>query len=221
MLKNIVLALLLANILLLAWKRWVVPPDAEFPDEFAVVAERQLVALNAPGRSPAEQPPEEGRCTRIGPFADVGMADSVGEQLESDAFEVSRMSQAGQIWAGYWVQLVDLKTPDAAARILDRLIVAGLRDAYVFQLKPVINISLGVFRSRKGAERVAGVARNLGLAPEMTDRFQPGVEHWLTVESRGEKALSLSNVKLGATQILRSEAIPCAGGPPVNARIQP
>ncbi len=226
MLKNLVLALLLANILLLAWEQWVVPPDAVAPGDFGpgsfgAVGEQQLVLLNTPGSSPADRPAAAGQCTRIGPFADVEMADSVGEQLKSDAFAVRRTSQAGQIWVGYWVQLVDLKTPANAARIVDRLIVAGLLDAYIFQTEPVINISLGVFRSLKGAERVASLARNLGLVPEMTDRYQPGVEHWLTVNSEGEQLLSLSDVKLGSTQILRTEVVSCEGGPAVSARIQP
>ena len=38
--------------------------------------------------------------------------------------------------------------------MVEQLIEGGLRDAYVFQTEPVINISLGVFRSRAGAERV-------------------------------------------------------------------
>ena len=148
--KNAVLALLLGNILVLAWQRWIVPDERSLavgPGDG-----RELTLLAAV--DPANTPPSGPGCTRIGPFADMDMADSVGAQLESDQFKVRRTSQAGKVWVGYWVQLPDLKTADNAARIVERLNEAGLRDAYIFQTEPLINVSLGVFRSRKGAERV-------------------------------------------------------------------
>jgi len=221
MLKNVVLGLLLANILLLAWKSWVVPSEVADPAGMEPMGGQRLVLLRD---SPAETDPalpDEGSCTRMGPFADVEMADAVGGQLESDGLKVRRTSQAGQIWVGYWVQLVDLKTAENARQTKDRLSSAGLPDAYIFQNEPTINISLGVFRSRKGAERVAGLAQGLGLRPQMTDRYQPGVEHWLMVESRDGPGLSLRDIKLGSTQILRTEAVSCDGKPAVNASIQP
>lgn len=226
MLKNVVLGLVLANILLFAWKSWVLPPDAADPAGIEPAGGQRLVLISdepvvADPVPPSPVSPGDGRCTQIGPFADVEMAGSVARQLRTEDFEVRRTSKAGEIWVGYWVQLVDLKTAEKAGETVDRLIGGGLPDAYIFQTEPTINISLGVFRSRTGATRVARLAQELGFRPEMTDRFQPGVEHWLTVKSRPEAALSLSDIRLGSTQILRTETVDCDAKPAVNARIQP
>ena len=86
MLRNIVLGLLLANILVFTWNRWVVPRDAAYPDRLGKVSEPQLVLLSD-GSSPEVSvvsdslTGDKDRCTRIGPFADVEVADSVARQL--------------------------------------------------------------------------------------------------------------------------------------------
>jgi hypothetical protein len=234
--RNIALGLLLANILLLAWKSWVVPPDVVNPARMSSAEGPQLVLLNdaadtgdaataeaiAPSVTDSDDDTgDRGQCTRIGPFAEVDVADSVGRQLNAADFTVRRTSKVGEIWVGYWVQLVDLKTAKKAAETVDRLINAGLVDAYIFQTEPTINISLGVFRSRKGADRVAGLARELDLEPETTDRFHPGVEHWLTVEMPGAQPFDLSDIELTSNQILRAESLPCKADAVVDARIQP
>jgi hypothetical protein len=228
-LRNIALGLLLANLLLLAWKSWVVPPDLVNPARMSAGEGAQLVLVNratgaeeaaAPGTaasaamdasatSSAAGRGNQMQCTRIGPFSEVDVADSVSQQLKAADFVVSRTSKVGEIWVGYWVQLVDLKTAAKAAAMVDRLINAGLVDAYVFQSEPTISISLGVFRSRKGADRVAGMARDMGLRPETTDRFHPGVEHWLTVKIQNSRKFSLSDIKIATNSILRTESLPC------------
>jgi len=237
-LRNIALGLLLANLLLLAWKSWVVPPDLVNPARISADEGAQLVLVNqATGAEEAAAPDtaasaastaksaasqeNQVQCTRIGPFAEVDVADSVSQQLKAADFLVSRTSKVGEIWVGYWVQLVDLKTAAKAAAMVDRLINAGLVDAYVFQSEPTISISLGVFRSRKGADRVAGMARDMGLKPETTDRFHPGVEHWLTVKIQNGRKFSLSDIKIATNSILRTESLPCEADAVVDARIQP
>jgi hypothetical protein len=230
-LRNIALGLLLANILLLAWKSWVLPPDRVNPDRMNSPDGPQLVLLKdvadtddaatAAATAPDDGPGDRRQCTRIGPFAEVDVADSVSRQLGAAEFTVRRTSKVGEIWVGYWVQLVDMKTAKRATETVERLINAGLVDAYIFQTEPTINISLGVFRGRKGADRVAGLARELNLKPETTDRFHPGVEHWLTVETQDARSFDLSAIKVTSNQILRTESLPCEAGAVVDARIQP
>jgi len=235
-LRNIALGLLLANILLLAWKSWVSPPDRVNPARMSSPDGPQLVLLKdaaatddtataaavaSNGPDSDDDPGDRRQCTRIGPFAEVDVADSVSRQLGAAEVTVRRTSRVGEIWVGYWVQLVDMKTDERATETVDRLINAGLVDAYIFQTEPIINISLGVFRSRKGADRVAGLARELNLKPETTDRFHPGVEHWLTVETQDAQAFDLSAIKVTSNQILRTESLPCDSDAVVDARIQP
>lgn len=239
--RNIALGLLLANILLLAWKSWVVPPDVVNPGRLSKAEGPALVLVSQtgdgglavdsePSASDSLAPSAAGagagredrpQCTRIGPFAEAGVADSVGQQLGAADFMVRRSSKVGEIWVGYWVQLVNLKTAANAAETVDRLINAGLVDAYIFQSEPTINISLGVFRGRKGADRVAGLARDLGLKPQTTDRFHPGVEHWLTVELQDGQKFDLGDIKISANSILRTENLACEAEAAVDARIAP
>ena len=223
-LRNIVLGLLLANILVFTWNRWVVPPDVAHPDRLGAAGEPQLVLLShasSPEALVVSASGEEDRCTRIGPFADVQVADSVAQQLSHLHFKVRRTSKKGEVWVGYWVQLIDLKTTGNARQALDQLTKAGLVDAYIFQTEPTINISLGLFRARKGADRVAGLAQGLGLNPETTDRFQPGIEHWLTVEIEASQTLDLGDIKFTTAQILRNENVLCDAASVVDARIEP
>ena len=227
-LRNIILGLVLANVLLLAWKRWVVPPDAVWPDKIGSGSDTQLVLANpdkdsgdpvisdpAPAAGqPEPQAPERfadrARCARLGPFADSDTADSVAQQLRGRGFSVSRVSAQGDIWVGHWVQLLDLKTEQNARKTVDRLVDAGLLDTYIVQTEPTYNVSLGVFRGRKGADRVSNLARDLGLNPQTMDRFREGTQHWIKVRFSDGQTLDLQDLRLDTRQILRTEDVLCA-----------
>jgi hypothetical protein len=226
-LRNIILGLVLANVLLLAWKRWVVPPDVVWPESRGFASDPQLVLVNSgkgddeSGKSAPEpaaaqpQPgaltgsPDRSRCARVGPFADGSTADSIAQQLVDRGFSVSRTSAQGDIWVGHWVQLLDLKTEQNARQAVDRLVDAGLLDTYIVQAEPTYNVSLGVFRGRKGAERVSNLARGLGMNPETMDRFREGTQHWIKVRFRDGQTLDLQDLRLDTRRILRTEDVPC------------
>ncbi len=227
-LRNIILGLVLANVLLLAWKRWVVPPDVAWPESRRSGSDPQLVLANSSqgndesGKSELDpaavrQPPEavpsspdRSRCARVGPFADSSTADSIAQQLGGRGFSVSRTSAQGDIWVGHWVQLMDLKTEQNARQAVDQLVDAGLLDTYIVQTEPTYNVSLGVFRGRKGADRVSNLARGLGMNPETMDRFREGTQHWIKVRFQDGQTLDLQDLRLDTRQILRTEDVPCA-----------
>jgi len=226
--RNTILGLVLANVLLLAWKRWVVPPDATWPAALDSGNDPQLVLVapvksseNSVNSDPQPAPrqaeqqasqssAEQSRCARIGPFADSGTADSVAQQLGDRGFSVSRTSEKGDIWVGHWVQLLDLKSEQEAKAAIDRLVDAGLLDSYIVQTEPTYNVSLGVFTGRKGADRVSNLARSLGMNPQMMDRFREGTQHWIKVRFRDAQTLNLQDLRLDSRQILRTEDVPCA-----------
>lgn len=226
-LRNIILFLVLANVLLLAWKRWVVPPDVAWPERLGSSAESQLVLVNTgkpaddSGESDAgrtdDQPdqqvskavPTSPQCGRIGPFVESATADSIAQQLGNRGFSVSRASEQGDIWVGHWVQLLDLENEQEARRAVDRLVKAGLLDTYIVQTEPTYNISLGVFSGRKGADRIRELARGLGMNPQTTDRFRTGTQHWIMVRYVEGKAFDLQDIQLDTRQILRTEDVPC------------
>jgi len=227
-LRNIILFLVLANVLLLAWKRWVVPPDVAWPERLGSSVEPQLVLVNTgkpadnsgksaagradgqPDRPVSKAVPTPPQCGRIGPFVESATADSIAQQLGNRGFSVSRTSEQGDVWVGYWVQLLDLENEQEARRTVDRLVKAGLLDTYIVQTEPTYNISLGVFRGRKGADRVRDLARGLGMNPQTMDRFRTGTQHWIIVRYVEGKTLDLQDIQLDTRQILRTEDVPCA-----------
>ncbi len=219
--RNLILALLLANLLLFAWQRWIVPPDVSDPTALGggaasagALPELALLAKSDP-ISPAEDisgaPDAGAECLRVGPFAQMARADEAVQQLATQGFVVERATETSQIWAGYWVQLVDFEDFNEARRSVQTLAAGGLADAYVVQREPTINVSLGVFRQRAGADDVIRKAERLGFAPVMIDRYRPGVEHWVVVEPDDSQALDLEDLALGSDQILRVREGPCAG----------
>ncbi len=211
--RNILLGLVLANLLLLAWHRWIAPQEVDVPDLSTKVPtlvlmpgsqqispERLDQGVNSAGSS--------RQCMKIGPFVDDEQANDVGFQLAAGGFTVSQTSQEGQAWVGHWVQIEDLGSREQATRLLRRLTNGGLADAYIVESDETRKISLGVFREQDRAARVAAEALQLGIEATISDRFRPATEYWLEVISN-QGGVDLSEFQLVTSQILRSERIAC------------
>lgn len=212
--RNLVFALLLANLLLLAWQRWVVAPDAPPSGLSGDPAVPKLVLLDRPRPAagvPADQSGPAGavRCTRMGPFGDSALADRIATQLTGRGMSVARSEQLGEVWVGHWVQLAGLGSRADAETALNRLNKAGIRDAYIVRADTDYRISLGVFRSADGAERLAATARQAGFTPLIQDRFRDGIENWLKIEHPAGQAPRLGDLEGVGSEILRAEPVPC------------
>jgi len=230
MMRNLIMGLLLANLLLLAWGSWIVAPDADDPRAFEGTTEARLVLIERAGRvAVADSEPEsEGeRCFRLGPFPSDNAAAGVGDRLSARGLPVDRKSETGPVWVGHWVQLLDLPSDQEARQTVDRLVNGGISDAYIYSREPTIDISLGVFRGRDGADNVIRVARGLGYTVEMTDRFRDGIAFWVEVRAPAEQPPDLADLPVaqsesGEAQIIRVEerscAIPAPGDPEGNSR---
>jgi hypothetical protein len=212
--RNLFLALLLANLLFLAWQRWVAPPEVPANVLRSAGSEPRLVAVAAavptdPGRRLPVPP--NGQCMRIGPIADGLAADRLRASLTAGGFDALAASEEGQVWVGHWVQLESVPSREEADRIVARLAAGGLPDAYVLQNAAPFSISLGVFRDRERADAVAAAARRLGFRPQTTDRFRSGTQYWLSVVVPAGRQLP---EKLGqeSGQILRAEQVACPAG---------
>jgi len=218
MLRNLIMGLLLANLLLLAWGRWIVAPDVADPRAFGEATEARLVLIERVDRNngAASSPGQDGaRCFRLGPFASVDTAAGVGSRLSARGLPVGQTSESGRIWVGHWVQILDLPSEAAARQVVRKLISGGIGDAYISSHAPTIDISLGVFRGRQGADDVIRLANNLGYTVEATDRFRDGIEYWVEVETPADQPpdladLPLAKLKSGEAQIIRVEERPCA-----------
>ena len=206
MLRNLIMGLLLANVLLFIWSRWIVVPDAPDPRTFGDPAGPQLVLVERPDRPDRTGGvPVQGdrRCFRLGPFSSIEAATAVSDRLSAKGLPVNRTSESGQIWVGHWVQLLDLPDVEKARQTVEALQGGGIGDAYIFQREPTIDISLGVFRGRPGADNVIRSARKLGYEPVTMDRFRDGIEHWVGVETPVDQPPNLADLRVRLAQIVR------------------
>lgn len=221
--RNLFLALLLANLLFLGWRFWVVPPEVPATRLLAAGTEPTLEALvraggRTAGGSATSLQPDRGKtaggnCMRIGPIAEGPVAERLRARLVRDGFRVTLASEDGQIWVGHWVQLDSVATREQADRIVARLAAGGLPDAYILQTEAPFAISLGVFRDRARADNVAAAASRLGFRPTTTDRFRIGTQYWLTAVLAPGRSLPLNVLGQESGQILRAEPVNCPAAP--------
>jgi len=222
MVRNLIMALLLANFLLLAWGRWIVPPDAADATSFGETTEPQLVLIARPGRTDAASSPGVARCFRLGPFSSADAAMAVDTRLSARGLLVNRSSELGKIWVGHWVQILDLPSEEIARQVVKKLVSGGIGDAYIFSREPTVDISLGVFRGRQGTDDVIRVAHKFGYSPVSTDRFRDGIEHWVEIELSTDRStngsadappdladLRIGQADSGQAQIVRIEEQSC------------
>jgi hypothetical protein len=214
--RSFVLLLLLANLLVLAWQRWIVPPDA--PDALALQARRSPeLALARPAAAPGRLAGPLN-CARIGPFTDAATARRGAGLLADRGVAGSVEAEPVEVWLGHWVQVPGLANRAAADGARDGLVAAGLKDAYVVRADDGFKVSLGVFRDRGRADRVAQIARGAGFEVLMTDRTRDGEEFWLVAESAGIVTGDFAALAAAGDRILRSEPVAC---PPDAGRGDP
>ncbi len=214
--RNLVLGLLLANILVLIWQRWVLPPAAE--DPYALPGGRvpSLLLMNPapaksePARAASTGLPPAPRCRRIGPFSQAETSRIAADRLTAKKLKVFRYSQAGKIWTGHWVQVPGLASRAAADQVLRSLAAVGLNDAYLINEDGGYLVSLGVFRSAAGAKKVSALARKAKIDALTIDRYRTGTEYWLVVDDPAGVGVNMGELGSLANDILRSEAAPCS-----------
>jgi hypothetical protein len=220
--RNVFLTLVLANLLLLAWQFWVEPG----PAAPAVPGPNDLVLFDAaPGPTPgpplasrpggsASEPgmlatAPAGTCWRVGPLPDVAAAQQASQRLTARGIDATAIARDSQLWLGHWVQIGGFPSVAAAESARQRLVAGGLADAYLMQDGAEPMISLGVFRDRGRADRVAGEARTLGFEVSIRDRYRPAVEQWLLIRPRPGRAPELADLSQAGDRIMRTESAPC------------
>jgi len=209
------LGLLLANILVFAWHRWITPPDFSGPVEPLVP---ELVLAQSQARARAAPQPDAAvavspqasalHCITVGPFSEFEQAGAVRQQLGAAGYQAVQTTRQGRAWVGYWVTVEGLANKQEADETLARLAAAGMSDAYVVESDGRIRISLGVFRLREYADRVAGQAAALDLDPVTVDRYRPAIEYWLEIRT-ARTDFDLAGFQLETSQILRAEKTAC------------
>lgn len=181
--KNILLALLLANILYFIWGMvsdegtqpgvaFVAETDLGPPLE--VTTGRDSDAIASVGAvlgsgEPAALEAVVGRsCVTIGPFRDNGDADSAALEYSNQGMKTMLRATRAEVFVGNWVWIRDIEDDASAREILAKLQAGGLGDAYIDRSDPDgLKISLGLFGDISGAEKIELQARSLDLPAEV------------------------------------------------------
>jgi hypothetical protein len=229
--RNLFLSLILANLLLLAWQVWVDPSSPVTPrsDDDGLVLfgnGTTTISKSPPGPSasaPASDIPAAafaaGDCFRLGPLPDFAATQQAARTLAGRGIDALPIARDVQLWLGHWVQISGFDSVTAAESARDRLVTGGIADALLMQDGAGPMISLGVFRDRTRADRVARAARGLGFEVGIRDRYRPGVEQWLVIRPRAGQTLLPADLSLAGDRIMRAEPAACgeAGGAAASA----
>jgi hypothetical protein len=199
-LRALFLLLLLANILFLAWTRWVVPPPSP-PAHAAAAGARALQPIrlrSEPARSGTAAAPAataaasllSASCLSVGPFIEPAQVDAVGAQLERLGFSSRRRAANEEVRVGYWVRVPKIASLAAATSAISRLYRAGLRDATVVVGEEVgATVSVGVYADARKAAEVAQAVQDAGFVPETSERLRTLEVFWLDVDARANGGL--------------------------------
>jgi hypothetical protein len=234
--RNLFLALLLANLGFAAWHNWFAADErglrAEADEDLPGItlvseldAQPQGGSADAPPVSAADAPagaPDSGgeapsaaaaarepSCVSIGPFRELSQAATAASRLRADGFDPSQRVAEGDIWVGYWVYIGGIPTRAQANDILASLREQGITDAYVIPDTDSGNlVSLGVFSEVRRAGRRREQVRALGYDVTVTDRTRRGTVYWVDIELPDGQEVDFDQLQ-PAGRIIRLEQRPC------------
>jgi hypothetical protein len=199
-LRALFLLLLLANILFLAWTRWVVPPSSS-PARTAAAQGQALQPIrlrSEPAPSGAAAQPVataaasllSASCVSVGPFVDPAHADAARSRLERLGFSSRRRVVQDEVRVGYWVRVPKITSLAAATNAIAKLHRVGLGDATVVVGEDVgATVSVGVYADASKAAEVAQAVQDAGFAPETSERLRTLEVLWLDVDRQANGGL--------------------------------
>ncbi|MDX1562196.1 MAG: hypothetical protein R3305_04685 [Gammaproteobacteria bacterium] len=219
--RNLFLALVLANLGFIAWALWFAPPQpvATRYDGPSITLMREIDAdipiVPAAVTAPAQPEPSDAvaSCIAIGPFNDPAETSTAIATLVAAGFAPAETVATDEVWDGYWVYVERIESMAAANQMLATLSDNGIDDAYVIpQSDSGILISLGVFSeiSRAGArgERVS----ELGFDVTIAERVRSAESTWLEVPLTAGQTVDLEILQ-PAGRISRLEQRSCQPAP--------
>ena len=208
MLRNLLIALVAANLLFFAWSHWADKPArttggpaAQDGGSGAAPASGKVAAsAAAPGNAndaadPAagagadNAPPGPALCTSLGPFAD-GVAADRAAALLAGAGKASRPRGAPTPLAdGYWVYVGGLRDAAEQRRTLAAIKRAGIDDSFAMPDDAQFRVSVGIFSERERAEQRARRVRGLALDAQIEEHFKLQATQWLDFTGLAPAAL--------------------------------
>jgi hypothetical protein len=196
--RAVFLILVSANLLFLAWARWIdAPRAASTPDALSRLPRLQLVTESPSGPKPTSalstpaatekvglRLPEvtPNTCTSVGPFNDIASAARAAGLLAQRGFHLQQRAEEGETIEGYWVFVGGMQSDDEVTQVVDRLEKSGFSDAHVMKnFSTNRRVSVGMFSTRDRAEKRVASVKKLGLQPEVGERKFPGTVYWVDV----------------------------------------
>lgn len=186
--RAFVLLLILANVCFFFWAQYIdVPeaapiaaalPEAKRPPRLVLAKEQSSEAASSSDAALTS----ELTCISVGPFAANTELEQVARRLQDAGFSATPRTEAGEVFAGYWVSLQGFATRADAEQALKRLHVSGVTDAYILpEENPPNVLSLGLYTDQSRAEQRRDAIAKLGFQPQVTNRMRSGEVHWLDV----------------------------------------
>jgi hypothetical protein len=223
--RNILLALLLANILYYLWGQFVDEPkvtgivvvnEADLGPPLAVEDASNVQAATSVGAvlgsgKPSDLAAVVGRaCVSIGPFTKGEAAGEALAEYEAEGVWASRRETQGQIIVGYWVQIRDIPDRASGNAMVETLRKGGLGEAYVVDTEDEgLKISLGVFGEMSRAERVELQAKSLDLPADITPRTRDAMVFFVDIGLPQGKGAASIVAKYGEDRVLLRNQATC------------
>lgn len=188
-----VLVLVLANFAVFAWLKWA-PPQGGARDSRLVpapAAGTRLVLLPRPASSgTAASPPA---CLRFGPIASTTAAVALATHLQAAGYSVQASERQAQVPEAWQVLLTGYRDDAAARREVAKLRRKGVRNFFVREAPGAngASISLGLFRDREHARRLAVRIRALGFHPRIVEHLRSETRHYLEVSALAGAAAAI------------------------------
>lgn len=177
-------ALLLVNLLYMAWAEWIDVPAPPAASSIAKLPPLKLLSDVPPASRQAlaskmslETPPA---CVSVGPFNDPAITAKAANLLLAKGFAPQQRVTESPAVHRLWVYLDQFRSDATEMRVLHRLEGAGVDDA---EAMPAAagdrRVSLGLFTDNAKAQSRIKAVRAMGFHPLTAERVLPGTVYWL------------------------------------------
>jgi hypothetical protein len=177
--RNLFLALLVANVVFFGWARWVARPHDATVAATPAASVPALELAQVPA-TPAAPPATTMRCRSIGPFADTTAAGIAIETLHSHGLQARARNVESSVPDGYWVYVENLKDVAARRKVIATLNAAGMKDAAA--MDEAERVSVGVFSDQRHAVHRAEQVQELGFKPTLSVHQKLTSTPWLDMD---------------------------------------
>ena len=223
--KNILLALLLANILYFMWGMFTEEksqPGVAFVEEsdlgppLEVSTDRDtdsiasVGAVLGSGESSALEAVVGRSCVTVGPFKESEEADSAVLEYRGVGMQSDMRSETGQIFVGHSVSVPNVPDRPAGRAMLRRLADEGLGDAFIVgNDEDGYSISLGIFGNAGNAEKVELQAESAGFEVDVSEMTRDGMVYFVDIGLPPGRGATAIIDRYGQERVLLRDTATC------------